>query len=202
MKENIYKTYSKAITRSNEFQQEEKSKIKMIIDLLIHTQLKKIELKLDYFNEFERLMEFEIGQMKTMESSLIQDRVKFAIKKVELNSQIEKLKYYQNQLKNDSTNNANMNTSSTNNANNFKSKQNNIEGHGTLKEKNLIALTNSGSKYKEEEDTGNCYAHNNANQVNPNSSSINLSINGNYGMQVEENSYLPSNNNGNYTDDL
>lgn len=189
IKENIYKTYAKGITRSNDFQNEEKTKIKMIIDLLIHTQLKKIELKLDYFNEFERLMEFEIGQMKTMESNLVQDRVKFAIKKVELNSQIEKLKYYQSQLKND--------------ANNSKLKQNSLEGPGSLKEKNLIALTNSGNKYKEEEEN---VSINNVNNY-PNQSHLsnhtnnNFSSNGN-NMLVDENAYLPGNSNGNYAEDL
>lgn len=183
IKENIYKTYAKGKTRSSDFQQEEKSKIKMIIDLLIHTQLKKIELKLDYFNEFERLMEFEIGQMKTMESGLVQDRVKFAIKKVELNSQIEKLKFYQNQLKVDSGNAS-------------KAKQNNQEGHGSLKEKNLIALTNSGNKYKDHEDTqvktNNNHEYNHSHVSNTNES-----------MQVEEDLYLPQNNTTNgYADEM
>ena len=99
IKENIYKTYSKTIDSSKENQIKEKSKMKMVLDLLIHTQLKKIELKLDYFNEFERLMEFELGQMKSLESNLIHDRVRFALKKVELSEQLEKLKQIQNQMR-------------------------------------------------------------------------------------------------------
>lgn len=186
IKENIYKTYSKGITRSNDFQNEEKSKIKMIIDLLIHTQLKKIELKLDYFNEFERLMEFEIGQMKTMESSLVQDRVKFAIKKVELNSQIEKLKYYQNQLKNEANN--------TN-----KLKQNSLEGPGSLKEKNLIALTNSGNKYREEEENA---SNNNMNNYPHQTQFSSNNYTGNGNMLVDENAYLTGNSNGNYVENM
>ena len=101
LKETIYKTYSKTVNNSINYKESEKSRMKMILDLLIHTQLKKIELKLEYFNEFERLMEFELSQMKTMESQLIQDRVRNSIKKIELNDQIERLKSIQIQFKNE-----------------------------------------------------------------------------------------------------
>lgn len=92
MKEIIYKTYAKTIDNCHKLQNEESSRMKMIIDLLIFTQMKKIELKLDYFNEFERIIEFESNQMKTLETSIIQDRVKFSIRKLELSDQLEKLK--------------------------------------------------------------------------------------------------------------
>lgn len=115
IKETIYKTYSKSLDNGKQLQFEEKSKMKMILDMLIHTQLKKIELKLDYFNEFEKLLEFESGNLKSAETNIIQDKIKFAIKKVELQEQVEKFKLYQTQMKS-LENNSNINTNSVNNS--------------------------------------------------------------------------------------
>lgn len=67
-------------------------RMKCILDLLLYTQMKKIELKLDYFSEFERLIEQEASQIKTIETHIVQDKVKFAMRRIELNNQLEKLK--------------------------------------------------------------------------------------------------------------
>ena len=99
IRENIYKTYTKTIDNGKQFMNDEKAKMKMILDLLIYTQMKKVELKINYFNEFERIIEFETGQLKSVEIGLIQDRIKLGLKKIEFNNQIEKIKssYIENQ---------------------------------------------------------------------------------------------------------
>ncbi len=92
IKETIYKTYTKTIDNANQLKNEAKGRMKSILDLLIYIQMKKIEQKLEYFNEFERLLEFETNQLKTMETHIVQDRIKLAIRRIELQKQIEKLK--------------------------------------------------------------------------------------------------------------
>lgn len=84
LKEVIYRTYSKSIDTGKEKKKSEKKKMKKIMNLLIYLQMKKVEMKLNYFNEFEKLIQFESQQIKTMESQIIQDRIKLAIKKSEL----------------------------------------------------------------------------------------------------------------------
>jgi SWI/SNF related-matrix-associated actin-dependent regulator of chromatin subfamily C len=92
LKEIIYKTYTKSIDRSKELRENEKNKMEKIMNLLVYLQMKKIEMKLSYFNDFEKLIQFETQQMKSMESQVIQDRIKLAIKKNELMSIAEKMK--------------------------------------------------------------------------------------------------------------
>ena len=85
LKEIIYKTYSKTkeITKLNSNQ--EKKKMKKIMSLIIYLQMRKIEMKLNYFNDFEKLIQSESQQLKSMESQIIQDRIKLALKKSEIN---------------------------------------------------------------------------------------------------------------------
>ena len=92
LKDTIYKTFSKSIDRSKELKNNEKNKMEKIMNLLIYLQMKKVEMKLNYFNDFEKLIQFETQQMKSMESQIIQDRIKLAIKKSELISQNDKIK--------------------------------------------------------------------------------------------------------------
>lgn len=98
IKEIIYKTYSKVIDNSNDQMEINKSKIKSILDLIIHIQMKKIELKLEYFNEFDKVIEFEMSQLKSLECQIIQDRVKNSIKKVEISETYDKLKMAQQKV--------------------------------------------------------------------------------------------------------
>lgn len=98
IKEIIYKTYSKVIDNSNDQTEINKSKIKSILDLIIHIQMKKIELKLEYFNEFDKVIEFEMSQLKSLECQIIQDRVKNSIKKVEISETYDKLKMAQQKV--------------------------------------------------------------------------------------------------------
>ncbi len=92
LKEIIYKTYSKSITKCKNYKKKEKKKMEKIMNLLIYLQMKKIEMKLSYFNDFEKLIQFETQQIKSMESQIIQERIKLAIKKSEIIGLSHKLK--------------------------------------------------------------------------------------------------------------
>lgn len=92
LKEIIYKTYSKSITKSKNSKKKEKKKMEKIMNLLIYLQMKKIEMKLNYFNDFEKLIQFETQQIKSMESQIIQERIKLAIKKSEMIGLTSKLR--------------------------------------------------------------------------------------------------------------
>ena len=92
MKEVIYKTYAKSIDVSKKLQNEQKNEMKKIMNLLVHLEMKKIELKLAYFNDFEKLIQFQNQQIKTMESQVFQDRIKLALKKNEIIGLSQKVK--------------------------------------------------------------------------------------------------------------
>lgn len=92
LKEIIYKTYTKSIDKSKELKNNEKLEMQKIADMLIYLQMKKIELKMQYFKEFEKMIQFQNHQIKTMESQVIQDRIKLAIKKNELLNVANKIK--------------------------------------------------------------------------------------------------------------
>ena len=94
-KEIIYKTYNKSVAVAKALENEETKEMNKIMDMIIYLQMKKIELKLNYFNEFEKMIHLENQQLKTMESQIIQDRIKFAIKKNELLIAANKLKELQ-----------------------------------------------------------------------------------------------------------
>lgn len=104
MKEIIYKTYSKSIDKSKTSKKKEKKKLKKIMNLLIYLQMHKVELKLNYFNDFEKLIQFESQQIKSVESQIIKDRIKLAVKKHEIlgltNKLKESLKEIENSLEN------------------------------------------------------------------------------------------------------
>ena len=100
----IYKTYAKTIDNSKKLIKNEKNEMKKYMDLLIYLQMKKIELKLNYFNEFEKMIEFKKNQIKTMESQIVQDRIKLSIKKNDLLNLISKIKESQKKNNNNLTN--------------------------------------------------------------------------------------------------
>jgi hypothetical protein len=129
LKEIIYKTYSKSIDNSKELRMKEKHKMEKIMNLLVYLQMKKIEMKLSYFNDFEKLIQFETQQMKSMESQIIQDRIKLAIKKNELIGIAEKMKKEAREINLGGGVMINNNNPSTNNANTEKNSnsENNIQ---------------------------------------------------------------------------
>ena len=92
LKEIIYKTYAKSIDQANSLQRKEKKKMKKIMNLLIYLQMKKIEFKLNYFNDFDKLVQFNKEQIKTMQSQFITDRINLAHNKIEIHNLSNKLK--------------------------------------------------------------------------------------------------------------
>ena len=55
-KEVIYKTFAKSINKCQELKNVEKNEMKNIVDILVYLQMRKIELKMNYFRQFERLL--------------------------------------------------------------------------------------------------------------------------------------------------
>jgi len=92
LKKVIYKTYGRSIDKSKENKKKERKKLKNIMNLLIYLQMKKVELKLNYFNEFEKMIQYEKQQIKTLQSQLIGDKIHLAMKKYELTNLSNKLK--------------------------------------------------------------------------------------------------------------
>ena len=101
LKEVIYKTYAKSIDVSKNLKNDEKNEMRKIMNLLVHIQMKKIELKLNYFEDFEKMIQFQSQQLKTMESQVFQDRIKLAIKKNEFLGISQRLKEQQKQQSNE-----------------------------------------------------------------------------------------------------
>ena len=81
-KEVIYKTFAKSINKCQELKNVEKNEMKNIVDILVYLQMRKIELKMNYFRQFERLLEYKKTQLKTIETQIIQERIKLITKKL------------------------------------------------------------------------------------------------------------------------
>ena len=81
-KEVIYKTFAKSINKCRELKNEEKNEMKNIVDILVYLEMKKIELKMNYFKQFERVLEYKKTQLKTIETQIIQERIKLITKKL------------------------------------------------------------------------------------------------------------------------
>ena len=105
IKENIYNIYSKniekeqdkIIDKEKEEEKEKKDEIKKILNFLVYLQMEKVDMKLNHYANFEKLIEQHKTQLKSMESQIIQDRIKLSIKKAEIFSLIEKIKEEKNQ---------------------------------------------------------------------------------------------------------
>ena len=81
-KEVIYKTFAKSINKCRELKNEEKNEMKNIVDILVYLEMKKIEIKMNYFKQFERVLEYKKTQLKTIETQIIQERIKLITKKL------------------------------------------------------------------------------------------------------------------------
>jgi len=81
-KEVIYKTFAKSINKCKQLKNEEKNEMKNIVDILVYLEMRKIELKMNYFRQFERLLEYKKTQLKTIETQIIQERIKLITKKL------------------------------------------------------------------------------------------------------------------------
>ena len=91
-KEIIYKTFAKSINKCKELKNEEKNEMKNIVDILVYLEMRKIELKMNYFRQFERLLEYKKTQLKTMETQIIQERIKLITKKLLLQQKQQQAK--------------------------------------------------------------------------------------------------------------
>ena len=81
-KEVIYKTFAKSINKCKQLKNDEKNEMKNIVDILVYLEMRKIELKMNYFRQFERLLEYKKTQLKTIETQIIQERIKLITKKL------------------------------------------------------------------------------------------------------------------------
>ena len=71
-------------------EEDEKEVQKKIVETLLFTQMKTLELKLNHFNTFDKTLNFKKNQMKLMENQIVQERIKIMIKNEQLKEQIEK----------------------------------------------------------------------------------------------------------------
>ena len=102
IKENIYNIYSKNIVndkvkdneknKENEEEKEKSIEIKKILNFLVYLQMEKVEMKLNHYSNYEKLIEQHKTQLKLMESQIIQDRIKLCNKRIELFSLLQKIK--------------------------------------------------------------------------------------------------------------
>ena len=58
-----------------------------IVDTMIYLEIKKIELKLNYLNSFEKAVEYKRGLIKNLENQIIQDRIKINVKRLQNNEE-------------------------------------------------------------------------------------------------------------------
>ena len=77
-------------TQKNSFslQQKEDNKLKNLINLLIDLQLNKLESKLSYLEEFEKLIWYEKTELEVLQRMNIAEKVNLAFKKNELLKQM------------------------------------------------------------------------------------------------------------------
>ena len=97
IKKKIYEKYKNTGIESNSKNEEidlneendEKEVQKKIVETLLFTQMKTLELKLNHFNKFDKNLNFKKNQLKLMENQVVQERIKIMIKNEQLKEQIE-----------------------------------------------------------------------------------------------------------------
>ena len=72
--------------------EDEKEIKKKIVETLLYTQMKTLELKMNYFNSFDKILNYKKSQLKSMENQIVQERIKIAIKNDQIKEQIESKK--------------------------------------------------------------------------------------------------------------
>jgi hypothetical protein len=154
LKDLIYRTFSKGKENVKVTKNEEKKKMKKIMSLIIYLQMRKIEMKLNYFNEFERSIQSENQQLKSMESQIIQDRIKLALKKSEINQLARKFKEIINPVNNANSQNIGLNSGNKNKNNTINNSNNDFEkildlNEETKKEENFVTNNANRSSYTE-----------------------------------------------------
>ena len=97
IKKKIYEKYKntgiESISKKEEIESNEenneKEVQKKIVETLLFTQLKTLELKLNHFNKFDKNLNFKKNQLKLMENQVVQERIKIMIKNEQLKEQME-----------------------------------------------------------------------------------------------------------------
>ena len=84
--------YKKEEKELKEGDEDEKEIQKKIVETLLFTQMKTLELKMNYFNSFDKILNFKKSQLKSMENQIVQERIKIAIKNEQIKEQIENKK--------------------------------------------------------------------------------------------------------------
>lgn len=92
IKDSLYKNYThlQSLLLSDAVEPENQ-RMKTILDLLVYTHRKKIELKLDFFKEFEDVIEQETSQLKAIDTQIAFDKVNNGMKHIE-SDELDKLK--------------------------------------------------------------------------------------------------------------
>ena len=90
IKKKIYEKYkeNKNQIELND-ENDEKNVQKKIVETLLFTQMKTLELKLNHFNKFDKNLNFKKTQLKLMENQAVQERIKIMIKNEQFKEQIE-----------------------------------------------------------------------------------------------------------------
>ena len=90
IKKKIYEKYkeNKNQIELNE-ENDEKNVQKKIVETLLFTQMKTLELKLNHFNKFDKNLNYKKTQLKLMENQAVQERIKIMIKNEQFKEQIE-----------------------------------------------------------------------------------------------------------------
>ena len=97
IKKKIYEKYKNSGIESNSKnveidlneENDEKEVQKKIVETLLFTQMKTLELKLNHFNKFDKNLNFKKNQLKLMENQVVQERIKIMIKNEQLKEQME-----------------------------------------------------------------------------------------------------------------
>ena len=79
-------------SKENKNVDDEKEINKKIVETLLFTQMKTLEIKMNYFNSFDKILNFKKSQLKLMENQIVQERIKIAIKNEQIKEQIESKK--------------------------------------------------------------------------------------------------------------
>ena len=95
-KETIYKVFAKSIDRCHELKKEEKKEMEKIMDMLVYLQMKKIEMKMNYFSHFDKIIEYKKSQLKTTENKIIKDRIQLLTQQLLLQQKMQKMQKNEN----------------------------------------------------------------------------------------------------------
>lgn len=75
-------------------QNKEENKVRAVVNLLIDIQLSKLEAKLTYLEEFEKLIWYEKTELEVLQRMNIAERVNLAFKKNELSKQMSQNSHF------------------------------------------------------------------------------------------------------------